>query len=349
MVQPVFGRERMALYADIMSRHAATMVDSWNSGQVLDISEFFHDFTIEIVCMALFGTEISEQTTGDVKWSIDALSKGMVARILWPHRFFEKLPIPVNRKFDEGLSRIRNVVGGIVRANRARQGDEKGTLLDALLAVRDERTGAGLSDQQIRDEVTAFLLAGSETAATTLAWFFHELGQHPDIEQRILAELDAHATDQPFSYLDIAKLEYLQHAFKETLRLHAPAWMLMRRTTAPVDLGGVHIPAESEVLFSPTAVHRNPNIYPDPMRFNPDRWLSEHDQIGGREAYLPFGYGNRKCIGDNFALLEMMMVAATIMKRWRLVPVPGSKVQEKAFTTIIVRGLSMRLSPRMGV
>ena len=344
-MQPAFGRSEIATYVSTMSACAARMAGSWQAGDLLDLSHEFHDFTIEVVTRALFGTNISDRAVADVQWSIAALTEGVLLRTLSPVRFVERLPIPVNRRFEQALQRMKRVVDDLIRASAAAAAGER-TLVGELMAARDPDTGARLRHQDLHDEVTGLVLAGSETAAAALAWCFHELAGHPEIERRLHAELDAVLAGRPASYEDLEHLPYTQRVVREVLRLHAPTWILMRRAVQPVELGPVRIPRGGEVLYSPTAVHRDPTIYTDPLVFDPDRWLVEAADRRQRGAYMPFGAGARKCIGDNFALAEMAVAVAAIAGRWRLVPEPGTVMREKPGGTLAITGLSVRPVPR---
>jgi cytochrome P450 len=346
-MQPAFARGEVATYVSTMWACAARLAGSWQAGDLPDLSHEFHNYAIEVVTRAGFGINIPDRAVADVQWSIEALPPGMMLRTLSPVRFVERLPIPVNRRFDEAVRRMKRVVDDLIRASASAAAVGERTLIGDLMSVRDPDTGARLSHQDLHDEATGLLLAAGETAASSLAACFHELARHPEIESRLHGELDAVLAGRPASYEDLANLPYTQRVVREVLRLHTPTWLLMRRAVQPVELGPARIPCGGEVFYSLTVVHRDPALFTDPLVFDPDRWLVEATDRRQRDAYMPFGSGTRKCIGDNFALVEMVVAVAAIAGRWRLVPEPGSVVREKAGGGILaLPGLSLRAVPR---
>jgi cytochrome P450 len=214
-----------------------------------------------------------------------------------------------------------------------------------LLLARDEDTGEGMSDQQVHDEVITLLTAGGETTAVALAWLFHELGQHPEVERRFHAEIDHVLVGRMVTFDDIPRLEYTQRIISETLRKY-PLLMLMRRARTDVDLGGVHIQPDTEVALSQYALHHDPQLYPDPARFDPDRWLPDRAARLPKGAFIPFGAGLRHCLGYTYAQTEIAIVAATVAARWRLVPVADKPVHPKLTTTLRPNQLPMATMPR---
>jgi cytochrome P450 len=274
------------------------------------------------------------------------LAKYVIVRAFSP-TLVERLPIPANRRFDEAATRFRRVVAEVIAAARA-EGKDHGDVLSMLLRARDEITGEGMSDQQVHDEVVTILTAGSETTAVALAWFFHEVGQHPEIEQRFHAEIDQVLAGRPASDLgldDIPKLEYTDRIISEVLRKY-PLLILMRRARTDLDLGGVRIPRGTEVALSQYSIHHDPSLYPEPARFDPDRWLPDRAARLPNGAFIPFGAGVRHCPGHSFARTEIAIVAATVAARWRLVPVAGKPVHPKLSTTMRPNRLPMIAVPR---
>ncbi|WP_165495241.1 cytochrome P450 [Actinomadura roseirufa] len=199
-------------------------------------------------------------------------------------------------------------------------------LLSMLMAARDEETGDAMTPRQLRDEIVTILAGGSETVPATLSWLYYELGRNPAVQTRLQEELDDVLGGRPIEFDDLPKLEYTRRLIDETLRLHSVAWMMSRRARTDVNLGGHLIPAGTELLFSPTTLHRDPALYPDPLRFDPDRWLSPPP----REHFVPFGAGPRKCIGVHFSYIQMTVIVATLSARWSVSPVPGTRVRERA-------------------
>jgi len=265
--------------------------------------------------------------------SMPIVLEGVTKRALSPTQLLEKLPTPENRRFHAANGRLRDLVDRIIAEYR-RTGVDHGDMVSMLLLARDEETGEGLGDAQVRDEAVTMLLAGTETTSTTLSWVFHVLGQRPDLEARLHDEVDEVLGDGPVSFEQIGQLGYTRRLVTETLRTYPAAWLLTRRTNEPVSLGDVVLPAGTDVLFSQYALHRDPALYADPDVFDPDRWLPERAARIPRPAFIPFGAGNRQCIGEGFAWTEAIVVLATMARRWRMRAVPGVPVRMRPAATL---------------
>jgi cytochrome P450 len=346
LVQPAFHRKQIAGYVQTMARAAADLVESWRPGDVVAVDKRMENLALTIVGRALFSTDLGRHVVAEAQRSMPILAKYVIVRAFSP-TLVERLPIPVNRRFDEAATRFRRVVAEVIAAARA-EGKDHGDVLSMLLRARDEGTGEGMSDQQVHDEVVTILTAGSETTAVALAWFFHELGQHPEIEQRFHAEIDQVLAGRPVGDLgldDIPRLEYTDRIISEVLRKY-PLLILMRRARTDLDLGSVRIPRGTEVALSQYAIHHDPSLYPEPARFDPDRWLPDRATRLPNGAFIPFGAGVRHCPGHSFARTEIAIVAATVAARWRLVPVAGKPVHPKLSTTMRPNRLPMVATPR---
>ncbi|MGI5484554.1 cytochrome P450 [Streptomyces lavendofoliae] len=329
MIQPMFSRERITGYSEIMSANARSLADSWAPGDVIDLEPAMAGYAVETLARTLFSTDIGLPAVDAVRKNLPVLLTNLLIRAASP-RMLDRLPIPANRRFDRAAAGLRAVIDEVVATSRAAGPTDHDDLLSLLLAARDEESGSRMSDVQVRDELATILFAGAETTAATLAWAFHELAARPDVEEELVAEIDRVVGDGPVTALHVPELKGIRRVIDEVVRLHGVT-LLMRRTTEPVTLGGVGMPAGTEVAFSLYALHRDPGLYENADRFDPDRWLPERQAEGpGRRAYIPFGAGNRKCIGDLFVWTEATIAIATILRRWRLVPVPGHTPREVA-------------------
>ncbi|MEV0190561.1 cytochrome P450 [Kitasatospora purpeofusca] len=236
-------------------------------------------------------------------------------------------------------------------------GARRPTLPALLRAAVDPATGRPLTEADVRSEAITMFGAGTETVSTTLTWLIDELVRHPHVEARVLAELDEHLPAGTVPTPEtLARLAYTRAVTQEVVRLHAPNAFLMRTARVPVTLGAYRIPAGTELLYSLTAVHRDPALHPDPLRFDPDRWYDADGTgrtgTGGaaaaRQAFLPFGAGKHKCIGEAFAWAELTVATAAILRRWRPTAVPDARAREVVWTTVQAQGLRVRLAPRGG-
>ncbi|WP_103349220.1 cytochrome P450 [Amycolatopsis sp. CA-128772] len=344
LVMPAFGRARIAGYAEhTMTKLAAELVDSWQPGEVVQFDRRMQDLVLTIAGQTMFSTALGDEALAEIRRSIPIMLKYVLVRAFSP-RFVEKLPIPANREFDAAAARLRAVIGETVVAARE-TGADHGDLLSMLLLARDEDTGEGMSDRQVHDEVITILTTGAETTAVALAWFFHELGQHREVERRFHAEVDAVLGGRPARFEDLPDLVYTHQIVNEIVR-RTPPLILMRRAREDVELGGVVLRAGSEVAVSQHTLHRDPRWFPEPDRFDPDRWTPGRTAELPKGAYIPFGAGARLCPGHVFAPAEIGIVAATIGARWRLVPVPGQRVYAQIKATMQPNRLPMTVVPR---
>jgi cytochrome P450 len=253
---------------------------------------------------------------------------------MMPVELFERIPTPANRRFDSALHRMITVVESVISAYR-REGVDHGDLLSMMVTHMPD-------DDEVRAQVLNVLMAGTETTATTLSWVWYELARDPVVRQRVVAEIDDVLAGRPITVDDLPRLEYTDRVITETLRLHTPVWLLTRQTVGAVRLGSTTLGPGAEVMVCLPAVHRDPAVFADPMRFDPDRWLGEPPRAG----FIPFGAGGHKCIGDGFAWAEMLAVVATISQRWRLELASGHRVREVARAFLRPNSLPMIPSAR---
>ncbi|MER7755583.1 cytochrome P450 [Kitasatospora sp. NPDC097643] len=348
ILQPAFGPERMAEYLAVMHRVVEERAGRWQSGQVLDVAKEMNHLALEIVTRSLFDARLGEGATLAFHRALPDLVKGQIVQSLYPHPALARLPLPVNRRFDAAVRVLNQVVDQAVngRAPLHRSASRRGDTLPALLrAAVDPATGRPLTEADVRSEAITMFGAGTETVSTTLTWLLDELLRHPEVEARMLAELDEHLPAGTVPTPEaLAKLGYTRSVTQEVVRLHAPNAFLMRTAQVPVELGPYRIPAGTELLYSLTALHRDPARYPDPLRFRPERW--QGGAGSGRPGFLPFGAGKHKCIGEAFAWAELTVAAAAILRRWQPTAVPGARAREVVWTTVQAQGLRVRLAPR---
>lgn len=341
MMQPAFHRDRIAGYANLMARATRELTDQWRPGEVRQVEEDMQGLAVTIVGESLFSTEIGKRAIDEARRSVFVIIKNGMVRALSPG-FVEKLPIPANREFDAAIARMRAIVNEVIESWRA-DGTDHGDLLSMLMLAEDAETGEPMTDQQVFDEVITLLTAGIETTALALAWIFHEIAANPEVERRVLAEVDEVLAGRPVTFDDVPKLTYLGQVATEVLRKY-PLWLLMRRANEEVDLGGARLAPGTEVILSPHALHHDPANYPDPERFDPDRWTPERARQLPKGAFVPFGGGIHQCIGNHFALTEIVIALATVCTRHRLVPV--RPVRTKFTNAVYPVGLLMKAVPR---
>ncbi|MFD4584594.1 cytochrome P450 [Streptomyces sp. NPDC058434] len=346
LMQPMFSKDRIAGYSEAMSRTAGALVDAWEPGQEIDVEKEVASLSVETLAATMFSTDIGQPAVEAVREHLPVLLENLLIRAASP-KFLDRVPIRANRDFDAATATLRRVIDEVVASARRTGRTARGDLLSLLLAAQDEESGQGLTDTEVRDELSTILFAGVETTTATLAWALYELATHPEVEERIVAEIREVVGDRPVTIADVPRLAGIRRVLDEVMRLHGVT-LLMRRTTEPVELGGTLLPAGTEVAFSLYAIHRDPGLYAEPDRFDPDRWLPERQKAAGigRKAYMPFGAGNRKCIGDAFAWTEATIVIATVLARWRLVPVPGHTPKEAVSAVAHADRIPVTVLPR---
>jgi cytochrome P450 len=326
LVQPAFHRGRIAGYVQTIRELADDMTRPWCDGEQIDANRTFTELTLRVVSQTLFSTRLAAEMTDEVVRSVPLVLREFSRRIRDPFGLRGRLPTPANREFTAAIRRLRQAVDRIVEQYRASEVDH-GDVGSMLLLARDEASGAGLSDQEITDEVLTLLAAGTDTTTNILAWAVHHLSIRPDLDTRAYTEVRGVLGDRGVDVADLPNLTFLRCVLMETLRMYPQAWVLTRRTTAPASLGGWRLPAGASVFFSPYAMQRDPAVYPRPDVFDPDRWADHHSAATQRPSFLPFGAGRRQCIGDVFAMTELTTVLATVIQHWRLTPAPGPPVR----------------------
>ncbi|WP_016698933.1 cytochrome P450 [Actinoalloteichus spitiensis] len=336
LMAPAFHRVRLESHVALMRREAERMTSRWRPDHPIRLDHQLHHLTTVVVARALFSTSLSDRTATRIVLATDAFVRGVAWRLLAPDAL-ERLPTPANRRFLAERDLLREIIRDLV-ADRMRTPGHGGDLMAALLSAREEGTGRGMTAEQLHDEVLTLLLAGSETAAGTMGWLFHELGRHPAVEHRLRAELDEVLAGRPVTAADLPRLVYTRRVVEETLRRHHVNWLLTRRTLHGVRLGRYWLPADAEVLYSLTAQHRDPTLFPDPLRFDPDRW----DTAPPKHAFTPFAAGPHKCLGAHFVMTEMVVVVATVVAAWRLRPTPDPV---RPVATMVLRPNALPMLP----
>jgi cytochrome P450 len=318
IVQPAFHRERIAEYARIMERDATEFADGLPAGEAFDAHAAMTALTLRIATETLFGSDESDsaRAVGDAL----RLMMGEFPHMLNPlGAIRQHLPLPNTRRFWHARKMLDEIMFGLIARRRADASDRTDAL-SLLLAARDSETGYRPSDEQMRDEIMTLFIAGHETTANALTWALYLLAEHPEVDEPAAAA----ARDGDRVYAD--------RLIKEVLRLYPPAWIIGRESLRDVTLSdGSRIPAKTTVFLAPLVLHRNAGYYPDPERFEPDRW---RDFDPPPFAYVPFGGGARRCIGEDFARTETAIVLEALLRRLRFLPAPGPEVRIAPLVTL---------------
>lgn len=364
LMAPLFQPAYLEKYAEGMVDCLQRWFNGLRDGDVIDVGHETTRLTMNIVAHALFDADTDgdarslgqavttvledltrQAGTGGLIAKIGVASaledlEGRLPAVLEPVRAAAldvlrnplPLPTPGARRFRDAIGTLDALVDRMI-ADRRKNGFNRPDLLSKLLAARDEDDGATMTDQQVRDEVLTLFFAGHETTAVSVLWSIYALSQHPAVAERVRAEVDALGGRTP-SVADLAKLPYLKRVIKESLRLYPPAPLFDRVATEDVEIGGYKIPRGVALFFVPYALHRRPDLFPDPERFEPDRFLPEAEEGRPRLAYMPFGAGPRVCIGMHFALMEAELALAMIFQRLTLTPLPGQSMRAGRAATL---------------
>ena len=344
--QPAFHRQRIAAYAQVMSEYTARARDAWREGETRDIAQEMMQLTLAIVGKTLFDADLQNEARQIGQALTEVLE--LFATFSSPLTdVLDKLPTARNRRVKRGRQRLDETIYRIV-AERRESGTDRGDLLSMLLLAQDTEEGSGgMSDEQLRDEVMTLFLAGHETTANALAWTWYLLSQHPEVESKMHAEIDAVLGERLPSVEDVARLEYTERVLRESMRLYPPVWVMSRRSVSACKIGGYHVPAKSIILMSQFVTHRDERYYPEAEKFDPDRWNQEARATRPRYAYFPFGGGPRLCIGEAFAWMEGILLVAVIAQKWKLRLAPGHPIKPQPLITLRPKhGMKMTIEKR---
>lgn len=343
LIQPAFHRQRIAAYAETMTECAVKTRDLWLDGETRDMAEEMMHLTLAIVGKTLFNADVEGEASEVGAAMAEALALFNLFMLPFAEHL-ERLPLPQVRRFDRARVRLDAIIYHLIAEHRAR-GEDQGDLLSMLLAAQDEGD-VGMTDEQIRDEAITIFLAGHETTANMLAWTWYLLSQNPDAEARFHAEIDALPTGEP-GMDDLPRLSYTRRVLAESLRLYPPGWIVGRRAMADTSVGGYAVPRRTIVILAPTVTHLDARWYPDPERFDPDRWTPEAEAARPKFVFFPFSGGPRVCIGEQFAWTEGLLLLATLGRRWRMRLAPGQRIGWQPIITLRPKyGMRMTLERR---
>ena len=348
---PAFHRRRIERYAAQIVDITDALRTQWQPGTELNIASEMMRLALQITARTLFDTEVTPEIH-EINDQVNVVMDLYNFLVGMPRaELFLNAPLPQMRRFRAAKKRLDEVVDGMIRARQAEANlDRHGDLLSMLVATRDDQAGGDglkLDAQQIRDQVLTLFLAGFETVANALAWTWMLLGQNPEAEACLHAELDAVLGGRLPTLEDIPRLEYLGMVLSESMRLYPPAWAMGREVLEDVSIGPYRLRKGTMVFFSQYIVHRDAKWYPEPEKFRPERFGAAAKAGRPRFAYFPFGGGGRQCIGESFAWMEAVLALATIAQRWRVELVAGQKIELQPKITLRPKnGIRVRVASR---
>lgn len=332
LVAPAFQHRRVAAYADVMAQYAELGQQAWRDGAKVDIAREMMKITLGIVGKTLFDADLLSEADkiGD---SITISMEYAIRQLRTPIHIPLHWNTPGNRRARQAIARLNETVFRMI-ADRRASGEDKGDLLSMLLLAQHEDDGSHLTDDQVRDEAMNLFLAGHETTANATAWAWYLLAQHPEIYNKMQAEIDAALGGRLPAFTDLPNLPYTLQVFKEAMRLYPPAYIIIRQAIRDTTVCGYPIPNGALLAVCPYIMHRKPEYFPEPEQFLPERFTLEFEKSLPRYAYMPFGGGAHVCIGNQFALMEGHLLLAALAQRVTFRLVPGQHITTQPLITL---------------
>ncbi|MBF6351441.1 cytochrome P450 [Nocardia flavorosea] len=336
LLQPAFHRKHITGFGGVMTGTIAETLDRWESvhaaGGALDIAHEMSAMTLRIVVRTLFGTEFPESAIRRFTAAVDTATRELAAYMQFPLVPLS-VPTPGHRRFHAAMAVFDEIIYDMTAEQRRDESDD-GSLLALMIQARDADTGESMDDARVRDEVLTMLFAGHETSASTLAWAWYSIGRHPEVEQQLLDEVDRVLGERTPTMADVPALVVAKQVILETLRLYSPAWQTVRQAGTDDEIGGFRIAAGTQIFWSYYLVHRHPDFWDDPERFDPGRFAGSNAINGDMPGFYPFGAGPRLCIGNTFAMAEMQLALAMTLQRMRLVSTDSTAIPAQAGLTL---------------
>ena len=343
LIQPAFHRQEVASFADVMVKNAEQHVERLHDGEERHLHADMMRVTLENVARTLFDADVSGDAD-EVGTALKVVMDNFLARLEMALPPPEWLPTPRNRRLRRAIRQLDTIIHRLIAEHRD-GGFDRGDMLSMLLRIQ-AADPAVMTDRQIRDESMSLFTGGHEPVAAGLSWIWYLLAQHPEVEAELCRELDQVLHGRPPAAGDLANLRYTEMVVKESMRLYPPAWAFDRKATADCEVAGRPVKAGTLIFMVQWVLHRDPRFFPDPEEFRPARWSD-----GGlglpKYAYFPFGGGPRFCIGNSFAMMQTVLVVATMLQRVSFRLVEGQQVEPQPTITLRPRnGLRMRVVRR---
>jgi cytochrome P450 len=346
LIQPAFHRHHFTAHEAVIMEYAERLSERWQHGLKLDVMREMKRLMLTITSKMIFGTKTDAEA--------DEINEA-VGLVISQFQLFgsplanllAKLPMSGARRIRKAQDRLDRIVRRII-AERRESCQDHGDLLSMLIAAFDEPgTDAQMDELHVRDEAVTFFLAGSETMGTGLAWTWFLLAQDQAVQAELHAELDTVLGSRLPTLADVAQLRYTKMVFAEALRLYPPAWVLARYLIKDFETGGYVLPAGSIVILSQYLMHHDPRYFPDPSRFDPQRWTPEAKGTRPQYSYFPFGGGPRGCLGEGLAWIQGTLLIAAIAQRWRMQALPSLPMKLNPLITLQPkRKLMLQLAKR---
>ena len=341
-MQPAFRHHQIERISENLVQITARHMQDWHETGRIDMSREMRELTLKLVTASLFDVDVSQEV-GRIGEAFESANHYMSARftqleMLRP--ILHGLPLPSSLRFKRHLRYLDEVVHEMME-QRSRDSVPGDNLLSLLLESEEDGATSGeapLTSREVRDELMTIFAVGHETVAVGLTWTWYLLATHPDIQDRFHAELDQVLGNRPPTMSDLSSLTFTDQILTESMRLYPPIWRIGRVALEPMMLAGYRIPAGGMICLPQYIIHRDPRWYANPMEFRPERWTREFRRGLHPFAYVPFGAGPRRCIGEGYAWTEAKLVLATIGQRWSFRPELNHKIGFTPLVTLCPTG-----------
>lgn len=332
LMQPAFHRERLKNLVDVMAAEAMKLSAEWKNKRTTNFSIDMNRLTLEIISKTMFSEDV-EDMAQQISHSVTILNDGASKRITNPLRLPRWIPTPENKRMKKHLSIMDEILYGIIDNRKGKTSRQSVDLLDMLISASDDE-GKSMDRKQVRDEAMTIFIAGHETTAVSMSYIFYLLARNPEEKERLREEVRSVCPDGPIGFEDLSRLIYTKQVVEEAMRLYPPAWILGRRSVRELELGGYRIPAQTNLLIPIFHLHRDERYWEQPDDFRPERFAPELRNEINRYQYMPFGAGPRTCIGNHFAMMEMQVILATLVRDFDFELPAGIELQPQAQITL---------------
>ena len=350
LIQPAFHKRKLDEWTEMMIERSENTANKIrvhaDRGEAFDVLPEMTALTLDVISKAIFSTGVEDKAkiVGD---QITLLNEYTIEKLHKPFRFPDFVPTPFNLRQKKSMGILDDIIYEIINKRRAEK-VSKDDLLSMLIDVKDEETGEGMSNQQLRDEVMTIFLAGNETSSNALTWTLYLLSQNPEAEQKMIAEIDEKFNaGVELNFKTVSEFQYVKQVIEESMRVHPPVWMVGRRNIEEDEIAGYKIEKLTNVLIPIIYLHHTERFWEEPDKFKPERFAPEIRNNIDRFVYFPFGGGPRVCIGNNFAMLEMQVILITLYRQFKFKVKEGFVVEPEPLVTLRPRyGMMMYAEKR---
>lgn len=334
LMAPAFQPRQIANYADIIGHYGEKTLQTWTDGSVIDLNQHMSNITMSVIGKTLFGADVFT-ATGELGAAMLVTFEYVSHAFSAPFQLPYSWPLPRHRRMRKAAALLRSYMQRFIDERRANPGAHD-DFLALLLQARDDENQP-MSDEQVMTECLTLFGAGYETTAAALCWVWYLLCQHPEMYRKVQLEVDSVLQGRTPTYADLERLPYCLQVLKEALRLYPPAYATCRRALDDIEIGGYCVRKGWAVLLVPYTLHRREDAFPQPERFDPDRFAPAQEKLLPRYAYIPFGAGPRICLGLHFSLMEGHLLLATLAQRVSFTLVPGQTMKPDLVDHLVLR------------